>query len=188
MTDNAPPTPGAATPPPPPGTPPAPPTADRPPRRPGKRTLIAAVAAAIPLVGGGVIWWALADDDPISHVEVSGGKLVENENSLLDDGEECDDFDDYSYNDCDASTAYEYIYKITNEGDEPANYAVIVNGFDEDGEFIGQSYISVTHLAPDKTDADTGEFDEYSDLEDDHSLSDIASVKIAHVERIPLAS
>jgi hypothetical protein len=188
MTDNTPDRPDAATPPPPPATPPAPPTAGRPPCRPGKRTLIAAVAAAILLVGGGVIWWALADDDPTSHVEVSGGKLVEGENSLLDDGEECDDSDEYAYNDCDADAAYEFIYKITNEGDEPANYAVIVNGFDEDGEFVGQAYVSATHLAPGKTDADTGEFDEYSNLEDDHSLSDIASVKIAHVERVLLAN
>ncbi len=124
----------------------------------------------------------------MSHAEVSGGKLTESENDLLDEGEECDDSDEYNYNDCDAGTAYEFIYKITNEGDEPANYAVIVNSFDKDGDFIGQAFVSATHLAPGKTDADTGEFDEYAELEDDHSLSDIDSIKIAHVERIVLAN
>jgi len=186
MSDNPPDRPSVAAPLPPPA-PPAPPIADRPPRRPGKRALTAAVAAAILLVGGGTTWWALADDDPMDHVEVSGGKLVESENSLLDDGEECDDSDGYAYNDCDSDTAYEFIYKITNEGGEPANYAVIVNGFDKDGEFIGQTYVSATHLVPGKSDADTGDFDEYSELEDGRSLSDIASVEIAHVERISLA-
>jgi hypothetical protein len=124
----------------------------------------------------------------MDHVEVSGGKLTESENSLLDDGEECDDSDEFSYNDCDATTAYEFVYKITNEGDEPANYAVIVNGFDEDGDFVGQAFVSATHLSPGKTDADTGEFDEYVELEGDHTLSDIASVKVAHVERVALAN
>ncbi|MFF8970769.1 hypothetical protein [Streptomyces sp. NPDC014995] len=150
---------------------------------------MATAVVAVLLVGGGVTWWALtAADDPLSHAEVSGGKLTESENSLLDDGEECDDTDEFTYNDCDATSAYEFIYKITNKGDEPANYAVIVNGFDEDGDFVGQAFISATHLAPGKSDADTGEFDEYTDLDGDHSLADIESIKVAHVERVALAN
>ncbi|MFF0593707.1 hypothetical protein [Streptomyces antibioticus] len=141
------------------------------------------------LVGGGTAWWVLGgDEDAMSHVEVSGGKLTDSENSLLDEGEECDDSDEYTYNDCDATTAYEFVYKITNKGDEPANYAVIVNGFDEDGDFVGQAYFSATHLRPGRTDADTGEFDEYVELEDDHTLADIETVKVAHVERVALAN
>ncbi|MFH0177547.1 hypothetical protein ACIA6D_24135 [Streptomyces cacaoi] len=171
-----------------PSTAPPPPAAV--PQRPArKRALIATAAVAVLLVGGGVTWWALADgDNAMSHVEVSGGKLTESENSLLDEGEECDDTDEFTYNDCDADTAYEFIYEITNKGDEPANYAVIVNGFDEDGDFVGQAFVSTTHLRPGKTDADTGEFDEYAELEGDHTLSDIDSVKVAHVERVALAN
>ncbi|MFE9763067.1 hypothetical protein ACFYPC_00825 [Streptomyces sp. NPDC005808] len=158
-------------------------------RHPRKLALIAAVTVAVLLVGGGITWRALADgDDPMSHVEVTGGKITESENSLLEDGEVCDDADEFTYNDCDASVAYEFIYKITNEGDEPANYAVIVNGFDEDGEFVGQSFVSATHLGPGKIDADTGEFGDYAELAGDHSVSDIASVKVAHVERVSLAN
>ncbi|MFC9843190.1 hypothetical protein ACFWFF_19495 [Streptomyces sp. NPDC060223] len=157
---------------------------------PRRRALIAIVAVAALLVGGGISWWALADgdDDAMSHVEVSGGKVTESENSLLDEGEECDDTDEFTYNDCDTSTAYEFVYKITNKGDEPANYAVIVNGFDEDGDFVGQSFVSATHLGAGKTDADTGEFSEYAEFEGAHSPSDIASVKVAHVERVALAN
>ncbi|GAB7105684.1 hypothetical protein JCM4814A_39980 [Streptomyces phaeofaciens JCM 4814] len=173
-----------------PAAPPPPfPAAAVPQPRSRKRALIATGAVLALLVGGGVAWWALAgDDDAMSHVEVSGGKLTESENSLLDEDEECDDTDEFSYNDCDATTAYEFVYKITNKGDEPANYAVIVNGFDEDGDFVGQAYISATHLRPGKTDADTGEFDDYVELEGDHTLADIESVKVAHVERVGLAN
>lgn len=155
-------------------------------RRTGKRTLIVAAVAAALLAGGGVTWWALGDDgDAMDHAEVSGGKLV-----VEDDSEYCDDTDIYSYNDCDSDTdeAYEFVYKITNEGDGPANYAVVVNAFDEDGDFVGQTFISSTHLTAGKTDADKGEFNEYSEFEDKRELSDIASVKVAHVERLALAN
>ncbi|MET9132482.1 hypothetical protein [Streptomyces antibioticus] len=159
------------------------------PRGSRKGVFVALGVVAALLVGGGTAWWVLGgDEDAMSHVEVSGGKLTDSENSLLDEGEECDDSDEYTYNDCDATTAYEFVYKITNKGDEPANYAVIVNGFDEDGDFVGQAYFSATHLRPGRTDADTGEFDEYVELEDDHTLADIETVKVAHVERVALAN
>lgn len=171
----------------PPTAPPA--TTAVPQRHRRKRALIATAAVAALLVGGGVTWRALADgDDAMSHAEVSGGKLMESENDLLEEGEECDDSDEYNYNDCDAGTAYEFIYKITNEDDEPANYAVVVNGFDKVGDFVGQTFVSATHLAPGKTDADTGKFDEYAEFEDDRSPSDIDSVKVAYVERVALAN
>ncbi len=133
----------------------------------------------------------------MDHVEVSGGKLV------TGSSEECDDTDAFSYNDCDSYSdsdeeTYSFAYKITNKGDGPANYSVLVNGFNEDGEFIGQTYIGTTHLAAGKigtthlaagkTDADKGEFDEYVTLEDGHELSDIKSVKVAWVERMALAN
>lgn len=156
-----------------------------------RRGLIAAGAVALLLAGGGAARWALADggDDAMSHVKVSGGKLTGGESSLLDEDEECDDTDEFSYNDCDATTVYEFDYEITNKGDEPANYAVIVNGFDEDGDFVGQAYVSATHLRPGRTDTDTGEFGGYTDLlEDGHTLEDIASVRLAHVERVALAN
>lgn len=183
------------TPPPPPAAPPtatqafatpAPATATG--RRPAKRLLTVASVVALLLVGGGVAWWALADgEDPIDHVEVSGGKLVTDDSGAYED---CDDTDDFTYNDCDTDTdeTYEFVYKITNEGDEPANYSVIVNAFDEDGDFVGQTYIGSMHLAVGKTDADKGEFNEYSEFEDRRELSDIASVKVAHVERVALAN
>ncbi|MCX4742046.1 flagellar basal body-associated FliL family protein [Streptomyces antibioticus] len=159
------------------------------PRGSRKGAFVALGVVAALLVGGGTAWWVLGGDgDAMSHVEVSGGKLTDSENSLLDEGEECDDSDEYTYNDCDATTAYEFVYKITNKGDEPANYAVIVNGFDEDGDFVGQAYFSATHLRPGRTDADTGEFDEYVELEDDHTLADIETIKVAHVERVALAN
>jgi hypothetical protein len=181
-----------------PPMPPAPPTASPPwaapqGRRP-KRAFIVGAAVAVLLAGGGITWWALSGDgDPMDHVEVSGGKLVTGDSDSYGDGEDCDDTDEFSYNDCDSysdsdDATYEFVYKITNKGDEPANYSVIVNGFDEDGDFIGQTYIGTTHLAAGKTDADEGEFDEYITLEDGHELSDIKSVKVAYVERMALAN
>ncbi|MER6186015.1 hypothetical protein [Streptomyces sp. NPDC001652] len=180
-----------------PPMPPAPPTASlpwaAPQRRRRKRAFVIGSAVAVLLAAGGIIWWALGDNgDPMDHVEVSGGKLVTGD-SDSGDSEDCDDNDEYSYNDCDAYSGsddptYEFVYKITNKGDEPANYSVIVNGFDEDGDFIGQTYIGTTHLASGKTDADKGEFDEYVTLEDGHELSDIKSVKVAYVERMALAN
>lgn len=179
-----------------PPMPPAPPTAPlpwgaAPPARRRKRAFIVGAAIAVLLAGSGITWWALAsDDDPMDHVEVSGGKLVTDGGDTYDD---CDDTDEYSYNDCDSygdseDSTYQFVYKITNQGDEPANYSVIVNGFDEDGDFIGQTYIGTTHLEAGKTDADEGEFDEYVTLEDGHELSDIKSVKVAWVERMALAN
>ncbi|MFD9003392.1 hypothetical protein ACFV0T_20845 [Streptomyces sp. NPDC059582] len=174
---------------PPPAFPPPPFPPAVPQRRSRKRAFIACGVVAVLLVGGGVTWWALMDgDDPMSHVELSGGKLTEGENSLLEDDEVCDDADEFDYNNCDASKAYEFTYKITNKGEEPANYAVIVNGFDDDGDFVGQTFISATHLRPGTTDADTGDFDEYVELEDGHELSDIDSIEVAHVERVALAN
>ncbi|MFI2374877.1 hypothetical protein ACH5AO_07385 [Streptomyces sp. NPDC018964] len=185
------------TPPPPPTAPPVPTvtqawpvTAPPAKRGTGRRTLTiaAAVVVVLLLAAAGVSWWALADeDDPIGHVEVSGGKLVTDDGDTYED---CDDTDVYTYNDCDTDTdeTYEFVYKITNEGDGPANYSVIVNAFDEDGDFIGQTYIGSTHLAAGKTDADKSEFNEYSEFEDERELSDIASVKVAHVERVALAN
>lgn len=181
-----------------PPMPPAPPTAPLPWAAPQthrrKRAFIVGAAVAVVLVGGGITWWALAGDgDPMDHVEVSGGKLVTGDGDSYSDDEECDDTDEFSYNDCDSysdsdDATYEFVYKITNKGDEPANYSVIVNGFDEDGDFIGQTYIGTTHLEAGKTDADEGEFDEYVTLEDGHELSDIKSVRVAWVERMALAN
>ncbi|MGW5089057.1 hypothetical protein [Streptomyces coelicoflavus] len=185
MTDNPPERPAVTPVPPPLPTAPPPPTTTG--RRPGKRTLTVAAAVAVLLVGGGVTWWALGDgDDAIDHVEVSGGKLVVEDS----DDEYCDDNDVYSFNDCDADTdeTYEFVYKISNEGDGPANYAVVVNAFDKDGDFVGQTFVSSTHLAAGKTDADKGEFTEYSEFANKRELSDIASVKVAHVERLALAN
>lgn len=181
----------------PPSAPPAPhafqaprPTVDR---RPGsrRRTLVLAVIAAVVvafLAGGGVTWWVLGeeDDDVRDHVEVSGGELVADDS----DDAYCDDDDIYSYNDCDTDPdeTYEFNYRITNKGDGPANYSVVVNAFDEEGDFVGQTYVGTTHLAAGETDSDEGEFNEYSDFEGKRELSDIASVKVAHAERIALAN
>ncbi|MEV7995039.1 hypothetical protein AB0O67_24985 [Streptomyces sp. NPDC086077] len=185
--------------PPPPPYPPAPPAAhwqphSSPPRRRGGGLLItvaviSAVVAGL-LAGGGATWWVLKSKDAgqaMEHVEVLGGKSVVKEDPSDLGG--CDDTDDFTYNDCDPATeTYEFEYKITNEGDDPANYSVVVNAFDKDGDFVAQTYIGATHVAPGKTDSDSGEFNEYSTLEDGHELSDIASVKAAHVERIALAN
>jgi len=154
------------------------------------RTLTVVVAVVVLLLAAaGVSWWALAgeEDDPIDHVEVSGGKLITSDSDAYED---CDDTDEYTYNDCDTDTdeTYEFVYKITNKGDGPANYSVIVNAFDEDGDFLGQTYIGSAHLAAGKTDADKSQFSDYSELEDERELSDIASVKVAHVERVALAN
>lgn len=154
-----------------------------------KRTLTVVVAVLVLLLAAaGVAWWALAgEEDPLDHVEVSGGKLVTGDS---DASEDCDDTDEYTYNDCDVETegTYEFVYKITNKGDGPANYSVLVNAFDEDGDFLGQSYIGSAHLEAGKTDADKSEFNNYSELEDERKLSDIASVKVAYVERVALAN
>ncbi|MFI1417681.1 hypothetical protein ACH4VX_06760 [Streptomyces sp. NPDC020731] len=194
MTENTPERPDT-TPPPPPTAPPTatqaypmavPATTEG--RRPAKRALIIAAVVVLLLAGGGVAWWALADEgDAIDHVEVSGGKLVTEDSDAYED---CDDTDDYTYNDCDSDTdeTYEFVYRITNEGDEPANYSVIVNAFDEDGDFVGQTYLGSTHLAAGRTDADKSEFNEYSEFDDKRELSDIASVKVAYVERVALAN
>ncbi|WP_139062970.1 hypothetical protein [Streptomyces griseoaurantiacus] len=77
---------------------------------------------------------------PWDHVEVSGGKLVEDDSDTYDDG-------------------------------------------DEDGEYVGQTCIGTQHQAPGRTDADKSEFTAYGTSEDKHELSDITSVKGAHVER-----
>lgn len=198
MTESTPERPDTTAPPPPPPPPAAPPTATQSfaapapaattGRRWSKGLLIAACVTALLLAGGGVAWWALADDDdPLDHVEVSGGKLVIEEG---DSYELCDDTDEFTYNDCDEETdeTYEFVYRITNEGGEHANYSVIVNAFDEDGDFVAQTYIGSTHLAAGKTDADKSEFNEYSEIEDRHELSDIATVKVAYVERVALAN
>ncbi|QEV09339.1 hypothetical protein CP972_30390 [Streptomyces prasinus] len=158
---------------------------------PGRRTLVLAVIAAVVvafLAGGGVAWWVLGeeDGDVRDHVELSGGELVADDS----DDAYCDDDDIYSYNDCDTDTdeTYEFGYRITNEGDGPANYSVVVNAFDEDGDFVGQTYVGATHLTAGETDSDEGEFNEYSELEKNRELSDIASVEVAHAERIALAN
>lgn len=165
------------------------PAAVPPPRPANRAALVAVGVVAALLVGAGVTWWAVAGgDDPMSHVEVSGGKLTEEDNDLLGQGEQCDDSDEFDYNDCDASTAYQFDYKITNRGGEPANYTVIVNGFDDDGDFVGQAYVSATHLEPGRTDSDEGDFDKYVELEGSHTLADIDSIEVAHVERLPLAN
>jgi hypothetical protein len=54
---------------------------------------------------------------------------------------------------------------------------------DEDGEYVGQTRIGTRHLSPGETDADESEFTSYGRFEDKHELSDIASVKVTHVER-----
>ncbi|MGV9954478.1 FxLYD domain-containing protein [Streptomyces cellulosae] len=166
-------------------------------RRPGKRTRVIAAAAAVLLMGGGVAYWALSGDgDPMDHVEVSGGKLVVDDSDSYDDSDDeyCDDTDIYSFNDCDTDddtepeSTYEFVYKITNKGDEPANYSILVNAFDKDGDYVGQTYIGAEHLAAGETDADKSEFTSYGTFEDRHELSDIASVKVAYVERMALAN
>lgn len=178
------------------GAPSAPPTQPAgwygaPPAAPRRRRgpVIGAVAAVILLASGGVTWWALTrGDDPIDHVELSGGKLVEEEPTDSYGGE-CDDTDEYSYNDCESEdSVYEFKYKITNKGDGPANYSVIVNAFDEDGDYVGQTYIGASHVAAGKTETEKSEFDEYTALEDGRELSDIDSVKVAYVERMALAN
>ncbi|GLW48153.1 hypothetical protein Stsp02_38150 [Streptomyces sp. NBRC 14336] len=151
--------------------------------------VIGAVAAVILLAGGGVTWWALTrDGDAIDHVELSGGKLVKDTTDAY--GGECDDTDEYAYNDCEesADAVYEFKYKITNKGDGPANYSVIVNAFDEDGDYVGQTYIGASHVAAGKTETEKSEFDEYTTLEEGRELSDIDSVKVAWVERMALAN
>jgi len=182
------------------GSPTAPPTPVPPTpgaRRPGNRTRVIAAAVSVLLIGGGVAYWALSGDgDPMDHVEVSGGKLVVDDSDSYDDSDDeyCDDTDIYSFNDCDADddtepeSTYEFVYKITNKGDEPANYSVLVNAFDEDGDYVGQTYIGAEHLAAGKTDADKSEFTSYGTFEDKHEVSDIASVKVAYVERMALAN
>ncbi|MFD6903676.1 hypothetical protein [Streptomyces sp. NPDC060077] len=182
------------------GSPTAPPTPVPPTpgaRRPGNRTRVIAVAVAVLLIGGGVTYWALSGDgDPMDHVEVSGGKLVVDDSDSYDDSDDeyCDDTDIYSFNDCDADddtepeSTYEFVYKITNKGDEPANYSVLVNAFDKDGGYVGQTYIGAEHLTAGETDADKSEFTAYGTFTDQHELSDIASVKVAYVERMALAN
>ena len=182
------------------GSPTAPPTPVPPTpgaRRPGNRTRVIAAAVSVLLIGGGVTYWALSGDgDPIDQVEVSGGKLVVDDSDSYDDSDDeyCDDTDIYSFNDCDADddtepeSTYEFVYKITNRGDEPANYSVLVNAFDKDGDYVGQTYIGAEHLAAGKTDADKSEFTSYGTFEDKHEVSDIASVKVAYVERMALAN
>ncbi|MEU6885378.1 FxLYD domain-containing protein [Streptomyces viridosporus] len=166
-------------------------------RRPGKRTRVIAAAVAVLLMGGSVAYWALSGDgDPMDHVEVSGGKLVVDDSDSYDDSDDeyCDDTDIYSFNDCDTDddtepeSTYEFVYKITNKGDEPANYSILVNAFDKDGDYVGQTYIGAEHLAAGETDADKSEFTSYGTFEDRHELSDIASVKVAYVERMALAN
>ncbi|MBU5945653.1 FxLYD domain-containing protein [Streptomyces griseoincarnatus] len=166
-------------------------------RRPGKRTRVIAAAVAVLLMGGGVAYWALSGDgDPMDHVEVSDGKLVVDDSDSYDDSDDeyCDDTDIYSFNDCDTDddtepeSTYEFVYKITNKGDEPANYSILVNAFDKDGDYVGQTYIGAEHLAAGETDADKSEFTSYGTFEDRHELSDIASVKVAYVERMALAN
>ncbi|MFD8272017.1 FxLYD domain-containing protein [Streptomyces flaveolus] len=181
----------------PPAAPPAPVLPTPGARRPGNRTRVIAAAVSVLLIGGGIAYWALSGDgDPMDHVEVSGGKLVVNDSDSYDDSDDeyCDGTDIYSFNDCDADddtepeSTYEFVYKITNRGDEPANYSVLVNAFDKDGDYVGQTYISAEHLAAGKTDADKSEFTSYGTFEDQHGLSDIASVKVAYVERMALAN
>ncbi|MBJ6642709.1 FxLYD domain-containing protein [Streptomyces sp. BSE7-9] len=166
-------------------------------RRSGNRTRVIAAAVAVLLIGGGVTYWALSGDgDPMDHVEVSGGKLVVDDSDSYDDSDDkyCDDSDIYSFNDCDADddtepeSTFEFVYKITNKGDEPANYSILVNAFDKDGDYVGQTYIGAEHLAAGETDADKSEFTSYGTLEDEHELSDVASVKVAYVERMALAN
>ncbi|MFI8090168.1 hypothetical protein ACIF9R_17885 [Streptomyces sp. NPDC086080] len=160
-----------------------------------KRVVPIVAVLVVVLAGGGAAGWALAKGgndsagvgNPMDHVEISDGKLV------TDDGDlgYCDDDDLYSYNDCTdlSEETYEFSFEITNRGDEPANYSVIVNGFDEDGDFVAQTYIGATHLNPDRTESDKGEFSMYSSREDDERpLSDIDSIEIAHAERTPLAN
>ncbi|MGY0071010.1 FxLYD domain-containing protein [Streptomyces sp. QTS137] len=122
----------------------------------------------------------------MAHVEVSGGELVADDS----DDAYCDDDDIYSYNDCDADPdgTYEFTCRITNRGDGPANYSVVVNAFDEDGDFVGQTYVGTTHLEAGDTESDEGEFSGYSDFEGNREVSDTASVEVAHAERTALAN
>ncbi|MGW1545053.1 hypothetical protein ACWCPM_33405 [Streptomyces sp. NPDC002309] len=196
MADSNPGRPVAPPPPPFPPTPPAAywPTPPSPPQRRGTGRLIvvalvSAVVAAL-LAGGGATWWVLKSEDTgkaTDHVEVLGGKsLVKEDPSDLGG---CDDTDEFSYNDCDPATeTYEFKYKITNKGDDLANYSVVVNAFDEDGDFVAQTFFGAVHLAPGKKKSGSVEFTEYSTIEDGKELSEIAGVKIAHVERTALAN
>ncbi|WP_158709281.1 MULTISPECIES: FxLYD domain-containing protein [unclassified Streptomyces] len=200
MSDNTPEGPEAVPAPPVPATPPTPvpPAPGGGSGRRGNRIRLVAAAAAVLVVGSGVSYWALSGDgDPMDHVAVSGGKLVTGDSDVDDDSDDdayCDDTDTYTFNDCDTDddaepeSTYEFVYKITNEGDEPANYSVLVNAFDKDGDYVGQTYLGVEHLAPGKTDADKSEFTSYGTFQDKHGVSDIASVKVAHVERTALAN
>lgn len=191
----------APPPPPPPGNYPPPgylppPTLVSPPPAPPRRLsrkglLIAAGVALVLAAGGGVAWWALDDDEPdaMTHVEVNNGKVITESDTGTSD-EDCDDYDEYTYNDCDTESetlAYSFVYKITNKAGNPANYSAIVNAFDKDGDFVGQTHLYVTHLAPKKSKADSAQFDDY-ELEEGHSADDIDSIKLAHVERTGLAN
>ncbi|MER5498547.1 hypothetical protein ABT096_15310 [Streptomyces sp. NPDC002561] len=155
--------------------------------RSAKSPFVAVALCAALLSGAAGFWWGSNDADdsvgPLDHVEVSGGKLAKGEAD-----EDCDDYDNLSYNDCDSETTYKFKYRVKNEGDGIASYSAVVNAFDEDGNFIGQDYVLVSHLAPGKTESDEGEFSTYSTLEGDNELSDIATVRIAHVERTALAN
>ncbi|MGW2179606.1 hypothetical protein ACWCXX_16195 [Streptomyces sp. NPDC001732] len=179
-----------ATQPPMPTAPPTLPSATAGPSSPGdprKWPFIAIAVCTALLTGAAGFWWGSNDVNdsagPLDHVEISGGKLTEGEVS-----EDCDDHDSLSYNDCDSGTTYKFKYRVKNEGDGIASYSAVVNAFDEDGNFIGQDYVLVSHLAPGKTKSDEGEFSTYSTLEGDNELSDIATLKIAHVERTALAN
>ncbi|MEU3605997.1 hypothetical protein AB0E83_11170 [Streptomyces sp. NPDC035033] len=156
-------------------------------RRLAKAPFIAVALCAALLTGAAGFWWgsngAADSAGPLDHVEISGGELTEGGADS-----DCDDSDSFSYNDCDTDTTYTFKYKVKNEGDDLANYSAVVNAFDEDGNFLGQTYIAARHLAPGKTDSDEGEFNEYSTLEGDSELSDIATVRLAHVERTTLAN
>ncbi|PZT77517.1 MULTISPECIES: hypothetical protein [unclassified Streptomyces] len=162
-------------------------TAPVPPLRSRKTPLLAIATCAALLAGAAGFWWGSRDDSdslgPLRSVDISAARLVEAEAD-----EDCDDYDDLSYNDCDAETTYKFKYKIRNEGDEIASYSAVINAFDEDGNFIGQDYISVSHLAPGKTKSDENEFGEYSNFEGDNKPSDIAVLRVAHVERTALAN
>ncbi|MGC4945751.1 hypothetical protein ACLQ2N_05970 [Streptomyces sp. DT224] len=152
-----------------------------------KTSLLAVATCAVLLAGAAGFWWGSRDSDdslgPLSSVDISAAKLAEAEAD-----EDCDDYDDASYNDCDTETTFTYKYKIKNEGDEMASYSAVINAFDEDGNFIGQDYVSVSHLPPGKTKTDDGEFSTYSNFEGDKEPSDISTVRVAHVERTPLAN
>ncbi|MBB5934249.1 hypothetical protein [Streptomyces zagrosensis] len=165
----------------------APPAAPR--RRSIRGPLIAAAVALVLAAGGGITWWALRDhEDTMGHVEVNNGKHV---SGSSDSDEECDDYDDYTYNDCDTEdepdSSYTFTYKITNKGGDYANYRVIVNAFDDDEDYVGQSYLATSHLAPGKSEADSAEFEDYN-LTGSNSADDIETIKLAHVERTALAN